>query len=330
MKKALFATTAIVAASVAGAASAEGLTLKTTGWINAGVAFADNQIDFGPGAASAEDFHIIRDGEIHFTGSGTLDNGITLKARVELEAFTTGDQIDENYVQIGGSFGTIQIGGNDTAKVEIGGGAGNVCISPYGYSCYYDGASTLDSKAYLGLSGYNDSLSIAYYTPNFMGFQAGVSFTPDTSADGSTDGRANGADNGDDLFSIGAKYRGDFGDASVGISGGWADADDGLSDVWHIGADVGFSGFSVGVIFQDLGAAEEWAVGASYSTGPWSIGGGYARNNNGGPGSTEQAQFGVAYALGPGVSAYAGIEYGDANVAGDDEIGGLTYISVSF
>ena len=74
------------------------------------------------------------DAEIHFNGSVTLDNGIKIRTRVELEgnslpdagiggnvsnggkaAGTAEDFIDENWMRISGSFGEIRLGSTDAA-----------------------------------------------------------------------------------------------------------------------------------------------------------------------------------------------------------------------
>ena len=44
--------------------------------------------------------------EVFFTGDTTLDNGLTVGARVELEGETASDQIDEAYVHFSGGFGS--------------------------------------------------------------------------------------------------------------------------------------------------------------------------------------------------------------------------------
>ena len=107
MKKVLFATTAIVAAGLTTSANAAEWETGVSGYYFLGLALSDANGQDGLG--------ILRDGEIHVNGRLTADNGLTFRARVELESFTSGDQIDENWGSIGGSFGTLLIGSNDDA-----------------------------------------------------------------------------------------------------------------------------------------------------------------------------------------------------------------------
>src|SRR5690349_16246221 len=48
------------------------------------------------------------DAEIHFVGRTTLDNGLEVGARVELEGETDNDQIDEAWVWFSGGFGEFR------------------------------------------------------------------------------------------------------------------------------------------------------------------------------------------------------------------------------
>ena len=110
MKKALIATTAIVAAGLASSASAAEWSTRVTGYYFLGLGVL-RQLGNQDGVA------VLRDGEAHVRAKLVkADNGITFQARIELEAFTSGDQIDENYGTMSGSFGTILIGSATTTR----------------------------------------------------------------------------------------------------------------------------------------------------------------------------------------------------------------------
>ena len=109
MKKVLLATSAIVAAGFITTASAAEWSSSVNGYWFVGAAVSDSD-------DNQDGFGVLRDGEIHFKASLKADNGLTFGSRVELESFTSGDQIDENYATIGGSFGTVMIGSNDDAS----------------------------------------------------------------------------------------------------------------------------------------------------------------------------------------------------------------------
>ena len=65
--------------------------MKVHGFFNAGVIVSN--VDDGYQGKS-----VYTNPEIFFSPSIKMDNGITNGARVELEGYTTGDQIDEYYL----------------------------------------------------------------------------------------------------------------------------------------------------------------------------------------------------------------------------------------
>lgn len=336
MKNALFATTALVAAGLAGAASAnEGFTTSVGGYMNIGAGFYDEGDQSGA--------VVIREGEIHFNFKAVADNGLTFAGRVELEAATAGDQIDENYASVAGSFGKIEIGGNDEARTRMGTG---LLYGPSAWGGYFDQKNLVSS-------GYNavndtDSLGIYYFTPSFSGFQAAVSYQPEAGIDGSGDTNVAFDTDiggfGKDAWSFGANYTGDFEGFSVSLGGGYTIKDDngtGLdADIWSVGGTVGASGFTLALYYQDNADSATGtdngasvAVGASYETGPWTVGAG-------GSFFTDADYDGyflggwVSYKLAPGVTAAAIIEHGDFDPAGSandtDGTAGAVLLALSF
>ena len=223
MKKVLYGSSALVAAGalVSPAAAEEGVKLGLGGYYNTYFWVGDNDEasgdprDLGPTGLFA-------DGEVHFKGSTTLDNGITFGVQIELEAFQDGDQIDENYAFIEGSFGRFVIGGEDTAAYmmqfaapEVGalvnsGWVTSFVPPPVGVvtgSAVVPGAAASPTSAspattatttttiavttgfrtpalgtYVDLV--NDDHSIDYFSPRFSGFQLGVSYTPAATING--------------------------------------------------------------------------------------------------------------------------------------------------
>ncbi|MGM0586274.1 MAG: porin, partial [Pseudomonadota bacterium] len=121
-----------LALAAAPASAAEPLTVSLGGYFIVGAGYADVADDPG----EDESFGIFREGEIHFKIRGSSDNGLTFGGKVELEAFTTGDQIDETSVFVSGAFGTLAVGQQDTALNEVGGVG---VVYPAGsYLNYYD------------------------------------------------------------------------------------------------------------------------------------------------------------------------------------------------
>ena len=127
MKKILFASTALVAAGLMSAGPAEAadkIKLNLGGfskWWVVG-AWQNNDFEAQNGAAYAsssntgqrQQVDVKGDNEIWFTGETTLDNGLKVGVKVELEAGghsdITTDVIDQSYAWVEGGFGKLQIG----------------------------------------------------------------------------------------------------------------------------------------------------------------------------------------------------------------------------
>ena len=217
MKKALFGTTALVAASVAVATPAiaanEPVKLGLGGYYNTYFGFGDVDNSSGRDWGSTG---IFADGEVHFKGSTTLDNGITFGVQIELEAFQSGDQIDENYAFISGSFGRFVIGGENTAGYMMQYGSPNVGVPiNSGWVTSFipapadqtTGFRTPALSTYVDLA--NDDHALTYYSPRFSGFQIAASYVPAATVNGEGKNFPVYADEDSemhDLFSVGANF----------------------------------------------------------------------------------------------------------------------------
>ncbi|HVZ01926.1 MAG TPA: porin, partial [Dongiaceae bacterium] len=100
MKRLILGSTALIGvASLAGVAQAsDGIKLDVGGFfqtVYGGVFDSKENKHFG-------DHHnydrFLHNAEVHFKGETTLDNGLTVGARVELEGENAGDQIDKAFV----------------------------------------------------------------------------------------------------------------------------------------------------------------------------------------------------------------------------------------
>ncbi len=354
MKNLLIGTTAIVAvAAFAGAAQAKDVSLKVGGYLNIGAgvgqfpntSFGLTSAEAGDDGDSVSDFHIIRDGEIQFTAKGTLDNGITITGRVELEVFGgangSDDTIDENWVEVETAFGSVLIGSNDSAGYNLARGF----PSSYALNAIGDTTSSF-TPGEIDTFGNSDNRAVHYYTPNIAGFEAGISYANDTSSDGDDDSQAGDFDNGDNLISAGIGYSNTFGDFDFAISGNYEyredDGEDDEDNAYGIGLELGYAGFSaVGRYeFEDRADDDEInriLAGLDYKTGPWQFGiqGGYEEIEEDGGDETEvlKAQVGAKYALGDGVSLEGNVEYGSLDEDGADEedaFGGALLLGVKF
>ncbi len=186
MKKTLLGTTAMVAAGVvAGQAAADGIELGLGGYYNAaaGANVSENFYD----NISADDPRwgaFRQDVEVSFDGKMTLDNGITVGSRVQLEGQQSNDQIDEVWAYFQGGFGEVRFGDDDDAVEQLAYGvptATNIfgVDSPYfSFSNAWAGGLGIGTNTtYRQLSG--DATKILYFSPSFGGFTFGISYAPD-------------------------------------------------------------------------------------------------------------------------------------------------------
>ena len=248
-----------------------------------------------------EDFDgvdVMSNSEIVFAPSITLDNGLQFGANVQLEANTSGDQIDESYVFIDGSFGEVLIGSENSAGYKMTYAAPNVTAMPINsgsssafipfsgngtsVSVLSDLFRNAKGSSFIEVGRNNDSQRITYFSPRFAGFQLGASYARDGNQDSSLAGD-NLNNSFGDIFDFGANYVNSFGGIDVAVSGryGFGDVDGSGKDpeAFAFGANVGFAGVTVGYAFAEnndgIGAgsddAQGHSAGVSYETGPWGV-----------------------------------------------------------
>ena len=194
-------------------------------------------------------------GEVWFHGSGTLDNGVKISSRVELEGQNNhshkdsgGDPIDEYFLSVSGAFGQITIGGTSGVPAKMIGGYSGTGTG-VGAHLHFDNWTSNAGKAntYIVL-GDNDTEKLSYISPSFGGFQVGVSYSPEGSeATGNARPNASGAVH--DGLAGAARYSGKFGDVGFGIGasmetyqGANDDATIGDQSRWSVGAYLDFGG----------------------------------------------------------------------------------------
>lgn len=368
MKKVLYGTTALVAAGVLGAGSAEAkIQLGLGGYMN--TFFSVAGID--ESSSTTADYNptgLWSDGEVHFKGTYKHDNGITFGAEVQLEMFSGGDQIDEKFAFVSGDFGRVVAGSENSAAylmhyaapvvgLPINSGWVTVFIPPpagMGGLFRSPGSSTY-------LDWGNDENVLTYYTPRFSGFQLGVTYAP--TIDGSGDGKnfpveADTETEYHNGFAVGANFVEDFNGFGVAISGGYryASVDDtrdaaGADDYQavSVGANLSYAGFTVGGSYANeidgkvnagntvSSEGVAWDVGVSYSTGPWSFGVTYLSGNADGSladpdeDDMQAVSAGLSYAVGPGITARAGVMWAEWEPESADEQSGVAgAIGLSF
>lgn len=364
MKKQLLATTALVAGGlIAGVAqAAEPIKLSLGGYVTTGVTVREQDNIGTPtgntnrGAGDDRNLTTVNtlnaagatvavptttdlgrtdqfwEAEVWFVGETTLDNGIKIGVNIQLEAYTSSDQIDEHYVYVQGGFGRLVVGAENSAPYIMhysapsptGGQFG--ADSPNFLPFRPPGAQAIGSvRTFMQLT--SDANKITYYTPRFApGFQFGLSYTPDDDAPGGTQ-LVNGAGNcrGGCAF-----------DAGNGISDNdqanhhhFVEA--GVNFVRSInGVDLAFDvGFGTAFVEKQNRSAtrdallkQRYSMSAGFNVGyaGFTFGGGWLYDNNGLQGHSNRHDFaaGVTYGAGPwlvGVNAgYAIHQDGEALV----------------
>jgi len=364
MYKRLLASTALVAAGVVGvtagaqaqtAPAAAPLSVTLGGYFEQAMAYGKNKDGVTANLVSASDvlgttasstlskpnrWHQSNDSEIWFNVKGTLANGITVGAKVELEANTENDTIDESFMFIEGAFGRLEIGSTDEAATktrvsvpDVGKAWGiekstfqDFIVAPANMAA---GASQL---RFTGVNANEDQNNISYYTPRFEGFQLGVTFTANRTQDLNrpTDNTATRHD----AWSGGLNFTRAFGGLNVEASAAYSFAKKLDSNAGNVqgnnedekayggGLRLGYAGFQVGGAYKKLSygsfssnTGKVWDVGAAYTFGPATVGVQYMKAL--GEGSTATAaddkytnlSILANYTLGPGVDLFGAVGF---------------------
>lgn len=335
MKNVLMASSAIVgaAALVATPAAAQELKLNAFQQFMASGGSADED-------SSDRGFAFSTNTEVHVNGTIMADNGITFGFRVEFEADAgETNNVDENSIFASGSFGKLEFGNNDGAEdtfmvngsnsgVDYG-GVGNPTSNFLSTAYAGDARTSVDFRGGVDTS---DATKITYTTPNFNGFSAGVSYTPDT-ADGSDGNSFHAAESTGihDNIGLGLGYDGEFNGVGLELSlvGAFGHADAEPEDtVYGIGGGlaVSFSGFTIaaGGVFDDFdgngGEGYAFDLGIGYGTGPWSfsINGIYSEDDD----SDDELLAGsanIGYNLAPGVGVFVTGFIGQEDLGSGDD-----------
>lgn len=348
MKKVLFASTALVAFSLAGVAqAADPIKLGLGGYSKWVFGYAANDL-----ATDTQDVDVKGTNEVHFKGSTTLDNGIKIGVMIELEGgghteTTGGDTIDESYITVDGAFGRIIAGTEDNGAYLLHVSAPNAGAlaedSELGLnSGIWITKGTNAAPVTTAIDTSSDSEKLTYVAPSFGGFTVGASYIPNL---GSEDNRVTQANSVSDIFGVAGMYSGKFGEVSLKASLGFAiAADDGNAIDHHhelsTGLQVGYGAFTVGGGFRKIwqedttgdasnvggvGDGRAWTVGAMYSNGPFAVSFDYYNSvrsdhstTDGRADEIDQYLFSGKYTLGAGVDLIGMIGYVDFDVSNAD------------
>ena len=363
MRKTLLATTALAAAGafaagpVLAADMADKLSIGLGGYMQQWIGGSSVDATDEEGKATAVEGGVgqYSDSEIYFRGRLEADNGLTFSVKVELEANTHGDQIDESQATVRGAFGEIQIGSEDHAASLMHYGNKDVGV---GLNCgdagFINGITgcALQGGLGLGTSGWligGDDQKISYFTPRMEGVQFGLSYIPN--AEGGTgvseDSGENWApeDNDNDAVAVGLNYMGGIGDVSVALSAGHYEAsqtsatkiDELTFTNFGLQVGVGAFGFDVAYAVHDGGQYtphatnpdvmvkngvadyEVVSVGGKYSDGPMAISLSHMMAEDDAGGDSGVTMLSGSYTLAPGIDWKTSIFGGEENTGGTDK-----------
>jgi predicted porin len=349
MKKQLLSATALIAAgtlATVGAANALTISLGTAGYMEqvVGVVFDnDDSAGVGTGRTTATTSVVqFMESEVHFKGSGKLDNGIEIIADIQLEAGgSPGQIIDEEYAIVRGNFGQLILGMEDNAAYLMTIGYTGVFGNGVGLSGVYSRGDWIQNPAGIVKSNGgttsveqngpdSDSNKISYFTPRFAGFQAGVSYIPTaqqqnmptnstTTGSGSGASTSGGIHAKDTVYSegwaLGLNYVGKFDNVGVGVAASYL----------TLNPPMGSPTF-------DPDNYRSWNAAGSVTVGPFKVAAGYKRVMNWDTAAGVSAEgntydVGGRYTFGPNaVSAVYihGETKGTVATAGKDKDTGLT------
>ena len=355
MKKLLLSTAAVGLALSAAPAQAQ-VSLDLGGHVKGYVAFADQDTAVG---SEVNDFDILRETEIHFTGETTLDNGLTVGVHVEADTDTDdGFDVDESYAYFAGGFGRFNVGAEDGAayllQVAAPSADSNVdglrqYVAAENYNATALDGTNLEGILEGGLDYDNDFVGgdekITYLSPIFGGFQFGGSYTPD--ADGETNSFGVGLDDQaqefGDAYEVAVRYEGDF--EGVGVIAGAGYTEVSLEDdaptlgssftddfeEWNVGVDLDIGAFGIGAVYTENNNAQDvndeyetTVIGVDYTTGAFKLGASWLNNETDADAAadveTDRYSAGVVYSYGPGMSFRGSIHQVEHDVTGGDDI----------
>ena len=322
MKKHLLGTTALVAAGLFGLVDTAAAQTKVQpiqvsvgGYWGEFVSYTsqDDRCAIANGTSGkCTQFDQWSDKEIHFNGRTTLDNGLTIGFRLELEGNTDAtDQIDETWMFIEGRFGRVELGSINNVQYRMGynapeaqtrpwsneGNIFNVLANPTGSPAFDSVLGTTRSRFFD-----NDSEKINYYTPRFEGFQFGASYIPNSSQDrnGGPDPISNAYSRG---WAAAANFVRTFGAFDIAASAGymqWQGPQNSATtsapdpDQWNVGLQLGYAGFKVGGSYGKISDGRSGASGLAGSAAPGSTAGTGANKQEG-----TAWDAGIMYTFGP-------------------------------
>lgn len=328
MKKVLFGATALLATSAfsANANAAEPLKLQLGGYMDWYVAAVDQDDtvlngDVARTATEVNTFDVVGDGEIHFLGETTLDNGIKVGVQVELEGGNRsgGDPVDESFVTVDTSYGRVMMGSTDNVGVLMHASAPDVgrlgmeesvahelFVRPATGGNETGGNDYVDYLDATWINTDGDANKISYITPTMYGMTLGATYVaggPLTGDEGVT-GQQMEQQNFEEGYVLAGMYSSEFSGVGVTMTGAYA--------MYNVGSN-GYRADGTAVVpgneadNTDQDVRTEWTAGTNLTYGGLTFGGAFRHVDM--PTGTDNGVTGInqdGYAWNAGVSYEAG------------------------
>lgn len=333
MKKVLLGTASVLGLALLAQPAAAQITVKLGGYTDFRVGFWNDD------RTNSNDREFRNDTEVHVRADGKADNGLLYGVHIEIDSSGTALNYDEANLYLAGGWGRLELGDQDGASDQLAVYAPSVGIGQLWGDQDSFLANALIGGDALYVPDSNDATKITYFTPTFAGFRAGVTYAPEPlgATGGAGDSVAlNEATTGySDWIEAGARYTGEFSGATVALGLTYSQADanaPGADDfnAWQVGAQVGFSGFTVGGGYTDYndfflarnGVTFEpdssWNVGATYTAGAFGVGAGYLNLDDESGDDYTIWSVGAVYTVAPGLAVQADYYNFDNELANDD------------
>ena len=351
MKTGLLGTSALAAvALLAGAAAADaGVKLHIGGrYLAAAGGTLDERSNVFGLEDRTRDYVFKQDVEVYFRGETTLENGLTVGARVELEGQTSDDQIDAVFAYFSGGFGEVRFGDTFEALAQL-------CYTVPSASSIFGADSPLFNFSNAGVAGYSGtngtcygiddkSTKLVYFSPSFEGFQFAASFTPDNTEDtrntvdrpplgGAGTRFQNDSGQLSENLSVAAGFTQEFNGIALAVGGAGSFSFDRENDAspafddrheYNAYARVGYAGITFGGaysfrenVFSFKRDSEVYGVGATYDWSRYSVGFGWTHGRyelnsfSGAEDNHDVYALTGSFQLGPGISIDGLVGYSD-------------------
>ncbi len=326
---------------------ANAVEVKIGGTINFQAGYTDQEDDFD---VATREYGFRNDTEVVIDVAGeSEDHGFKYGATIELEADVTGDaraeglNADKTFIWVEPGYGRFELGNNEGAEQAMAVNAATIARATGGIDG--DNEFYINATGIGGLASFlifpdlptadiggiaEDATKVTFYTPNFSGFQFGVSFTPDEGDGGQVASRLDSNGDFENVFSAGLSYEGEWDNIGLqaSIVGETGDSELALTEdlnAWQAGLALSFNDISVAGSYgdwDDSGLAsgssadtDFWTAGIAYAKEDWGVSATWFDSDRGGN-DYESLVLGVDYTPVSGLTPYAEVTFFDADEAG--------------